>query len=103
MCVFLHCRFVSFSQVRSLSWTLDDTTLVSAGMDGAVYEFNVVQEGRRVSDWVQKGTNFSSVTVYTDPTTGSNSMYVVGSDKMLKEVFNSTLQNYLEAGTINFS
>jgi len=87
------------NKVRSLSWTADDSTLVSAGMDGAVYEYDIIQEGRRVSDWVHKGTNFSCVIVYTDPSTGGNTMYVVGSDKMLKEVYSSQLQNYLEAGT----
>eukprot|EP00746_Dinoflagellata_sp_MGD_P071928 gnl/MRDRNA2_/MRDRNA2_29238_c0_seq1.p1 gnl/MRDRNA2_/MRDRNA2_29238_c0~~gnl/MRDRNA2_/MRDRNA2_29238_c0_seq1.p1 ORF type:complete len:1218 (-),score=322.40 gnl/MRDRNA2_/MRDRNA2_29238_c0_seq1:252-3905(-) len=87
------------SKVRSLCWTADDSSLVSAGMDGAVYEYNIIQEGRRLSDWVHKGTNFSCVIVYTDPQSQSNTMYVVGSDKMLKEIHNSQLTNYLEAGT----
>merc|ERR1719252_522320 len=86
------------NKVRSLSWTADDTTLVSAGMDGAVYEYNILRDGHRESDWVHKGTNFSCVLVYTDPSTGSNTTYVVGSDKMLREVTGSTLQNYLVAG-----
>merc|ERR1719252_339649 len=86
------------NKVRSLSWTADDTTLVSAGMDGAVYEYNILRDGHRESDWVHKGTNFSCVLVYTDPSTGSNTTYVVGSDKMLREVTGSTLQNFLIAG-----
>ncbi|CEM35943.1 unnamed protein product [Vitrella brassicaformis CCMP3155] len=94
------------SKVRSICWTADDMSIVSAGMDGAVYEYNIAQEGRRVSDWVQKGTSFSCVIVYTDPsavgtpgtTTSANTMYVVGSDKMLKEIYNSQLGHYLEAG-----
>merc|ERR1719506_1600485 len=83
------------SKVRSLCWTADDSSLVSAGMDGAIYEYNVIQEGRRLSDWVQKGTNFSCVIVYTDTASQTNTMYVVGSDKMLKEVRGSILTNYL--------
>ena len=53
-------------RTRSLSWTADDTTLVSAGMDGAVYEYNILNDGRRESDWVHKGTNFSCVIVTQD-------------------------------------
>merc|ERR1719331_2683091 len=86
------------NKVRSLSWTADDTTLVSAGMDGAVYEYNILNDGRRESDWVHKGTNFSCVILYTDPSTGGNTTYVVGSDKMLREVAGSSMQNYLVAG-----
>ncbi len=52
-----------------------------------------------MSDWVQKGTVFSCVLVYTDPSTSSNTMYTVGSDKMVKEIYNSQLGHYLEAGT----
>jgi hypothetical protein len=85
------------NKVRSLSWTADDSTLVSAGMDGAVYEYNILNDGRRESDYVHKGTNFSCVIVYTDPSNGQHTMYVVGSDKTLREVHGSTLQNYLEA------
>merc|ERR1719331_146190 len=85
------------SKVRSLCWTADDSSLVSAGADGGVYEYNIIGEGRRITDWVHKGTNFSCVIVYTDPQSQSNTMYVVGSDKMLKEIHNSQLTNYLEA------
>eukprot|EP00398_MALV-I-01_sp_L67-1_P000447 gene447-864_t len=85
------------NKVRSLSWTPDDSTLVSAGMDGAVYEYQIFPEGRRVSDYVSKGTQFSCVLVYTDPSSRENSMYSVGTDKMLKELCNSQLQNGLES------
>eukprot|EP00927_Polykrikos_kofoidii_P004457 TRINITY_DN11755_c0_g1_i1.p1 TRINITY_DN11755_c0_g1~~TRINITY_DN11755_c0_g1_i1.p1 ORF type:complete len:1221 (-),score=291.71 TRINITY_DN11755_c0_g1_i1:257-3919(-) len=75
------------SKVRSIAWTVDDSMLVSTGMDGAVYEYNVLAEGRRVGhDFVMKTTSFSCVIVYTDPLTGANTMYVVGNDKMLREV-----------------
>ncbi len=64
-------------KVRGLEWTADDSGLVSAGMDGGVYEYSIIQEGHRVSDLVHKGTQFTSVTVYTDPMSGENTMYVV--------------------------
>lgn len=41
-------------KVRSLWWSADDTALVTAGVDGAIYEWRVL-EGRRVRDFVQKG------------------------------------------------
>ena len=44
-----------------MSWTADDTTLVSAGADGAVYEYNILRDGHRESDRVHKGTSFSCV------------------------------------------
>merc|ERR1719230_1982464 len=87
------------NKVRSVAWTADDSMLVSTGGDGAVYEYNVLAEGRRVSDWVLKGTNFSCVIVYTDPSTGGNTMYVVGNDKMLTEVFGGQAQSLVQAGT----
>mmetsp|Transcript_13687 Transcript_13687/g.36226 ORF Transcript_13687/g.36226 Transcript_13687/m.36226 type:complete len:1228 (-) Transcript_13687:39-3722(-) len=88
------------NKVRSVAWTADDSMLVSTGMDGAVYEYNVLAEGRRVGqDFVLKGTSFSCVIVYTDPSTGTNTMYVVGSDEMLQEVSLGTRQNTLKAGT----
>ena len=52
------------NRVRSISWTPDDSALVSCGMDGAVFEFRVTSEGgRRVSDWAAKGVAFSCVAV----------------------------------------
>jgi len=88
------------NKVRSVAWTADDSMLVSTGMDGAVYEYNVLAEGKRVgNDFVLKGISFSSVIVYTDPSTGSNTMYVVGTDKMLREVSDGKAQNICQAGT----
>jgi WD40 repeat protein len=87
------------NKVRSIAWTADDSMLVSTGMDGAVYEYNVLAEGKRVgNDFVLKGVSFSSVIVYTDPSTGGNTMYVVGTDKMLREVCGGQAQNICQAG-----
>ncbi len=48
------------AQVRSLWWSVDDTMLVTAGSDGAIYEWRVL-EGRRHRDFVQKGWNYTCV------------------------------------------
>jgi len=88
------------NKVRSVAWTADDSTLVSTGMDGAVYEYNVLAEGRRSpNDFVLKGTSFSCVIVHTDPSSGGNTMYVVGTDRMLREVCSGTLVNTLQENT----
>ena len=47
-------------QVRGLWWSHDDATLVTAGVDGAVYEWRVL-EGRRTRDFVQKGWAYTAV------------------------------------------
>lgn len=62
-------------------------------MDGGVYEFEVLNDGARAADWVNKGTNFSSVVVQTDPTTSADTIYVVGTDRSVREVFANALQN----------
>jgi len=85
------------SKVKSVCWTTDDSRLVSTGQDGAAYEYDIVKEGRRCSEWGQKGTNFTCIIAYTDVATQKNTIYCVGSDKMLKEVQDSQLTNYLES------
>lgn len=85
------------SKVRSVCWTADDSRVVSTGADGAAYEFDILKEGKRESDWAQKGISFSCVIVHTDPTSAQNSMYVVGSDKMLKEVHGAMLTGFIES------
>ncbi|KAF4698237.1 WD repeat domain 65 [Perkinsus olseni] len=54
------------NKVRVICWNWDDTRLVSGGMDGAVYEYDVVGSGQRLSDWVNKSSFVSSATVWTD-------------------------------------
>jgi len=90
------------SKVRSVCWTADDSKLVSTGQDGAAYEYDIIKEGRRTSDWAQKSTNFSCIIAYTqtDNNTQTNTMYVVGSDKMLKEIHNSENMNCVESNVM---
>ncbi|GFH16945.1 uncharacterized protein HaLaN_13468, partial [Haematococcus lacustris] len=59
-------------KVRSLCWSPDDTRLISAGMDGAVYEWRLkswvvlVQDFKRDKENVLKGCNYSSVLATPD-------------------------------------
>lgn len=103
------------AKVRSLSWAADDSSLVSCGMDGSVYEFSVIKEGQRLQDWMHKGTSFNTVCTYprenVAPAGGGkekkeeekllmqgskNALLVAGNDKMIKEIHNSQLANYIE-------
>lgn len=48
-------------RVRSLWWSTDDTVMMTAGVDGAVYEWRVM-DGRRERDFVQKGWAYTCAT-----------------------------------------
>jgi len=89
------------SKVRSVCWSADDSKLVSTGADGAAYEYDIIKEGRRCSDFTQKGTNFSCIITYTatENAQQTNTVYVVGSDKTLKEVQGGNPVNCLESNS----
>ena len=73
-------------KIRSIFWTSDDTKIVSAGMDGAVYEWGIKEfkrDGER--DNVLKSCQYTSVVASTD----ARSIFAVGSDKKLKEISDS--------------
>ena len=40
----------SHLKVKAVYWTSDDFHLVSCGQDGAAYEYDILKEGRRVSE-----------------------------------------------------
>lgn len=71
-------------QIRSLVWNLDDSKLISAGTDGAVYEWNL-STGKRETECVLKSCSYNSVTVSPD----SKVIFAVGSDQTLKEIADS--------------
>ena len=69
----------------TIYWTQDDTRLVSAGMDGAVYEWQV-KETKRMSENVLKSCAYTCAVCAPDART----IYAVGSDHKLKETSDST-------------
>ena len=82
-------------KVRSVYWVADDTRLVSAGMDGAVYEWRL-KDFRREKENVLKGCNYTCIIAAAD----SQSIFAIGSDLKLKE-FDETAQIVKEyAGTL---
>ena len=80
--------------VRSLAWSRDDTRLVSAGLDGAVYQRRLGQSAR-LHELVQKGCRFTCAVV-----TQQDRMYAVGDDRMLKEIVERNVNKTLDAGCV---
>jgi len=72
------------SKVRCIVWNSDDSKIISCGMDGAVYEWEVLSM-RRVSENVLKTCQYSSVALSPDGKT----IYAVGSDMAIKEIIDS--------------
>ena len=68
-------------------WSQDDSKIVSCGMDGAVYEWNVYNY-KREGESVLKSCSYTSVSVSPDGRT----TFAVGSDRTLKEICDSQVQ-----------
>ena len=81
-------------RIRSLYWTNDDSSIISSGSDGAVFEWRL-KDGSRPQEFVQKGIQFTSTLATLD-----NHLYVVGSDRMLKEITDSNANKEMDSGTI---
>lgn len=67
-------------KVKSIFWSPDDSKLVSAGVDGAVYEWRL-KDFKREKEHVLKGCNYSSVVSTPDCKT----IYATGTDRKIKE------------------
>ncbi len=74
-------------KVRSVHWSADDSRIISAGADGAVYEWGMSDQKRK-GETVHKGTVYNSCLTVPD----GRSIVVVGSDKTIKEISDSTVQ-----------
>ncbi|KAK1930342.1 Cilia- and flagella-associated protein 57 [Phytophthora citrophthora] len=68
-------------KVRSLYWNADDSSIVSAGLDGAVYYWDL-DEAKREAEFVQKGVSYYSALCNREGT----AIYAVGGDRLLKEI-----------------
>lgn len=72
--------------ISSLVWTPDDRKLVSCGVEGAVYEWDLAT-GDRIGEIVEKGTSFWECAVTPD----GKYVYAVGNDGLLKEITDSNV------------
>jgi WD40 repeat protein len=68
-------------KVRSIIWSSDDSRMISCSMDGAVYEWNVLQN-KREKECVLKNCSYTCVTGSSD----FKQTFAVGSDRTLKEI-----------------
>uniref|UniRef100_A0A3Q4HXN8 Cilia and flagella associated protein 57 n=1 Tax=Neolamprologus brichardi TaxID=32507 RepID=A0A3Q4HXN8_NEOBR len=68
-------------KVCRIEWSLDDSRVVSCGVDGAVYEWNT-QSGKRESECVLKSCSYTGVAFSSDCKT----ILAVGTDLTLKEI-----------------
>ena len=68
-------------KVRSLHWSPDDTRIVSAGLDGAVYEWTIADFKRQKENVLKSCSYFSAAA-----TADGHSVFAVGSDKRLKQI-----------------
>ena len=82
-------------KVRSLYFTPDDSVLVSAGTDGAVYTWNT-REFKRENEHILKTCSYSSAISTADGKT----VYAVGIDHFLKEISESSVTRELHNDTI---
>ncbi|XP_067892983.1 cilia- and flagella-associated protein 57 isoform X2 [Heterodontus francisci] len=73
-------------KIRAIVWNLDDSKLISCGMDGAVYEWNTLT-GKRESECVLKTCSYADLCISPD----SKTIFAVGSDRTLKEITDSQI------------
>jgi WD40 repeat protein len=85
-------------KVRSVIWSADDTRIVSCGVDGAVYEWEVLT-GRRVAENVLKLCSYFGVALTTDGKT----TFAVGSDHTLKEICDSQILRTVESPDVTLT
>eukprot|EP01041_Mallomonas_annulata_P003461 gene3461-6887_t len=82
-------------KVRGMFWMESGSQLLSCGQDGAVYLWDL--EGcKRTGEFVHKGT------MYTSTVSSGDCVFVVGSDRMLKELElpDLTVAKELDGGTV---
>ncbi|KAK6099155.1 hypothetical protein MT418_000606 [Batrachochytrium dendrobatidis] len=87
-------------KVRSIYWTSDDSKIITAGVDGAVYDWSLKdlsgfsgQGVKRESESIMKSCSYSCACASPDGKT----IFAVGSDKTLKEIIDSQIVRELES------
>ncbi|KAI9351164.1 WD repeat-containing protein 65-like protein [Zopfochytrium polystomum] len=79
-------------KVKSIHWTPDDSVLISSGADGAVYTW-LVRDFKRESEHILKSCSYTSAVCTPD----GKLVYAVGSDKLMKEISESTVTHQVES------
>ncbi|KAJ1523827.1 hypothetical protein ONE63_010385 [Megalurothrips usitatus] len=84
-----------FGEIKRMIWTPDDLKLISCGLEGAVYEWEVAT-GSRISEVITKSCGYSDICVTTD----GKSIYSVGSDGYIKEMTGSQIVREVVVGDV---
>ncbi|KAI9141043.1 WD repeat domain 65-like protein [Paraphysoderma sedebokerense] len=83
------------AKVRSICWSQDDSKLLTAGMDGAIYEWNLKTQ-KRDSENILKSCNYTCAIFGAD----DKSIYAVGNDKTFKELADSQIVREIESNAV---
>lgn len=81
-------------RIRSLHWSEEDAFLVSAGTDGAIYTWNILNM-KRENEHILKGCSYYDAICDNSGTT----LYATGSDKMLKKIVDSNVNQEVESNS----
>lgn len=73
-----------------MAWSIDDKILVSSGSEGAIYKW-CVESRERISESVEKGTEFRSLALTRDAT-----IYVCTNKGMFRELHNTDVIREIE-------
>lgn len=88
-CEVLHTLRGHNAKVRALAFTPDDGALVSAGVDGAVYEWDL-KGGKRTGEHVLKSCAYNACAATED----ARVVYAAGSDRKLREIKGESAQEW---------
>lgn len=80
------------NKVRCVNWDDDDQGFQSAGIDGAIYEWNLHDSSTRKGEYLQKSTSFLCVVKKSN----SNTMFGVGTDRSIKDISESKEHNSIK-------
>ncbi|RKP18083.1 WD40 repeat-like protein, partial [Rozella allomycis CSF55] len=82
-------------KVRSVYFSSDDSRIISAGMDGAVYDWSM-KDLKRDGENVLKSCSYTCAIASPD----GHSLFAVGSDKMIKEIKDSQIVKEIESDVV---
>eukprot|EP00842_Homolaphlyctis_polyrhiza_P004220 jgi/Hompol1/479/HPOL_004482-RA len=90
-------------KVRSIHWSIDDSKIVTAGADGAIYDWSLRDLSghagvgiKREGESILKSCSYSCACATPDGKT----IFAVGTDKTLKEIIDSQIVRELESDTV---
>jgi cilia- and flagella-associated protein 57 len=76
-------------KIISVTWSNDDKYLVSAGVEGAIYQWDVAN-GTRYNEVIQKGTEYRELALSND----AQNIIAVTNTGYLREMVNSNIVSH---------